>query len=226
MPHVLIVDSDSMASQYARTALEGARHRVEVVRDGSSALRYIRRSMPDLLVMEADLPDLSGLDLCRRLRRESEVGIVFVSRLGAAEHRVGGLQAGADDYIGKPCAASELVVRVAAVLRRIGRKQPPRDGIASGLLTVDPVRQVALREREPATALTPREVHVLSYLIQRAGRVCPTPQIANHVWGQSTRQSRSIVATSIWRLRAKLEHDPQNPRHILTVRSIGYKYEP
>jgi len=226
MPHVLIVDNDSMASTYARTALEGARHRVEVVRDASSAMRYIRRSMPDILVLEADLPDQSGLDLCRRLRRESEVGIIFLSRLASAAERVAGLQIGADDYLGKPCAASELVVRVGAVLRRSGQGRPPTEALQSGALIVDPVRQVVLRDREPATSLTPREIHVLSYLIQRAGRVCPTPQIASHIWGQSTRQSRSIVATSIWRLRTKLESDPQNPRHILTVRSIGYKYEP
>lgn len=227
MSHVLIVDSDSLAAQYARTALEGVRHRVEIVGNGADALRALRRRIPDLLVLDTELPDQNGYDLCRRIRRDSEVGILFLSRQASAEDRVRGLQIGADDYLAKPCAASELVARVGAVLRRTIKPQRiGQDVVSYGSLTLDPVRQVALRERQPAADLTPREIHVLSYLMQRAGRVCPTNQIASHVWGVSDRQSRSIVATSIWRLRSKIEHDPQHPRHILTVRSIGYKFEP
>jgi DNA-binding response OmpR family regulator len=227
MAHVIIVDNDSLSAQSVRNALQGARHRVEVLPDGYSAMRMLRRTTPDLIVLEAELPDQSGYDLCRRIRRDSNVGIVFLSRLGGAEHRVKGLQQGADDYLAKPWAPSELLARINAVLRRSGQmQQPTTDVLTTSSLVLDPVRQIAIRHHQPATDLTPRESHVLSYLMQRAGKVCPTQQIATHIWGHSDRQSRNIVATSVWRLRTKLERDPQNPRHIVTIRSVGYKFEP
>lgn len=221
MAQVLIVDGDTLTAQLTKRTLEAAHHRVDVVADGGMALRTLRRQGHDLLVMEADLPDQSGYDLCRRIRRDSSVGIIFLSRNANAEQRVRGLDHGADDFLAKPCAASELIVRVGAVLRRIGRTPAARSKLA-----FDPLRRVALREQQITADLTPRESLVLSYLMQRAGLVCPTNQIASHVWGESDRQARNIVATSIWRLRSKLERNPSEPRHILTVRSVGYRFEP
>jgi DNA-binding response OmpR family regulator len=154
------------------------------------------------------------------------VPIVFHSTKARAEDRVLGLKLGADDYLTKPCPSAELIARVGAVLRRVERtRHPPTAVLVCGSWMLDPVNQTCVLEDDTKVVLTPREAHLLAFLMRRSGRVCTTAQIVRHVWGFAGQQARSIVATSVWRLRAKLEDIPQDPRHILTVRNVGYKFE-
>ena len=227
MPHVLVADSDGTSLQHTVSLLEHARYQVSRASDGKGALRVIAKQTPDLVLMEVLLTDQEGFEICRRIRRTSDVPIVFLSTKARAEDRVLGLKLGADDYLAKPAAPAELLARVGAVLRRAERaRRPPTTALSQGDWTLDPLRQICTIESGKVVDLTPREVHLLAFLMKRAGRVCTTNQIIRHVWGFASLQARSIVATSIWRLRAKLEPDPQDPRRLLTVRHVGYKYDP
>jgi DNA-binding response OmpR family regulator len=227
MPHVLIADSDSVSLQHLTGLLDHARYHVSHANDGRSVMRIVTDHTPDLVLLEAMLPDQEGFEVCRRIRRTSDVPIVFLSTRASAEDRVMGLKLGADDYLAKPYEPIELLARIQAVLRRVERsRRPPTTTIDCGGWALDPVQQVCIVNDGKTIELTPREVHLLSFLMRRSGRVCTTNQIVRHVWGYAGQQARSIVATSVWRLRTKLEGDQAPPRHLLTVRNLGYKFEP
>jgi DNA-binding response OmpR family regulator len=227
MPHVLVADGDGTSLQNTVALLEHARYQVSRANDGRSALKVITKQTPDLVLMEALLPDQEGFEICRRIRRTSDIPIMFFSTKAGAEDRVMGLRLGADDYVAKPYAPAELLARVSAVLRRAERaRRPPTTMLSQGGWMLDPLKQVCVLEDGKGVELTPREVHLLAFLMKRSGRVCTSNQIIRHVWGFAPQQARSIVATSVWRLRSKLENDPQNPRHLLTIRHVGYKFDP
>lgn len=227
MPHVLVADSDGISLQNLSSLLERERYRVSRVSDGRSVLRAVSSQTPDLVLLETVLSDQEGFEICRRIRRTSDVPIMFVSSRSCPEDRVQGLQIGADDFLSKPCAPAELLARVGAVLRRAERaRRPPTTVVTRGAWTLDPLTQTVTVESGEEISITPREVHLLAFLMKRGGRVCTTEQIVQHVWGYAGRQARSIVATAVWRLRAKLEGEDHDPRHLITVRNLGYKYEP
>lgn len=227
MPHVLVTDGDGVSLQQVAALLERARYQVSRASDARGTLRAIASQAPDLVLMEVMLPDQEGFEVCRRIRRTSDVPIVFLSSRARSEDRVLGLKLGADDYLAKPCAPAELLARVGAVLRRAERaRRLPTTNLSGGTWTLDPIRQVCVLADGSEVELTPREVHLLAFLMKRPSRVCTTNQIVRHVWGYAGQQARSIVATSVWRLRSKLEGDQHEPRHILTVRNVGYKFEP
>lgn len=227
MPNILVVDSDQASMHNTVTLLEQARYNVTEVEDGRSALRSVAANPPDLILLEAQLPDQDGIETCRRIRRSSDVPIIFLSSRSQMDDRITGLQNGADDYISKRCPSAELLARVRGVLSRAERaRRPPMTPIALGEWTLDPRRQVCVTNQGTSVDLTPREIHLMGLLFKRAGQVCPTGQIVQHVWSFAGRQARSIVATSVWRLRTKLEQDAQQPRHLLTVRNVGYTFRP
>src|SRR6185295_4995053 len=141
MPHVLVADSDRQSMQNVVTLLEHARYQVSRAIDGRSAMQVLAKRTPDLLRMEVLLPDQEGFEICRRIRRISDVPIVFLSSKARAEDRVLGLRLGADDYLAKPCAPAELLARVGAVLRRAERaRRPPTTTLNQGAWTLDPLK--------------------------------------------------------------------------------------
>lgn len=228
MPHILVVDSDRTSLLQTAELLEQARYHVSQAEDGRAALRQIGSSQaPDLILLESQLPDHDGYEICRRIRRTSDVPIIFLASRAPIEDRVHGLQTGADDFISKRCPSIEMLARVRAVMMRVERaRRPPTEPIALNGWTLDPTRHVCVTARGDAIDLTPRETHLLGLLFKRAGQVCPTGQIVRHVWSFAGRQARSIVATSVWRLRTKLEEDAQQPQHLLTIRNVGYTFKP
>lgn len=227
MPHILVVDGDQPSLLHTAEILERARYHISRAEDGRAALRFVAERSPDLVMLEALLPDQDGFEVCRRIRRASDVPIVFLSTRARPDDKVEGLNNGADDYLSKRCAPAEMLARVRAVLSRTERaRRPPTVPIALDGWMLDPSRQVCLTAQGRSIDLTPRETHLLGLLFKRAGQVCPTGQIVRHVWSYAGRQARSIVATSVWRLRTKLEDDAQQPRHLLTVRNIGYTFRP
>lgn len=227
MPHIHLVDSDSTSLALTAALLERAHYHVSSSGGGRDALRAVFGGMPDMVILEAELNDYDGFEVLRRIRRSLDTPVVFYSHRARAEDRIMGLRLGADDYIAKYTPSSEFIARVGAVLRRCQQaRRPPMERLSCGGWVLDPAGQICVASDRPAVELTPREVHLLSFLMKRSGQVCTTSQIIQHIWGYTTRQSRSIVATSVWRLRAKLERDADQPRHILTVRNIGYTFVP
>jgi DNA-binding response OmpR family regulator len=223
---VLVVDDDPTVSDVVRRYLERAEYDVTLAMDGQGALDAVRDSRPDLVVLDLMLPGIDGLEVCRRLRRDDpNLPVVMLTALGDEADRVLGLSLGADDYVTKPFSPRELVLRVQSVLRRSVRE--PAAGSAEvltdGDLVVDVARRVAqLGGRE--LALTVREFDLLAFLLRNPGRAFRRSDLLEAVWGW-TFGDQSTVTVHMRRLREKIEDDPANPKRIVTVWGVGYRYE-
>jgi DNA-binding response OmpR family regulator len=221
--HVLVVDDDPTVSDVVRRYLEHAGLTVALAADGPAALEAFARNRPDLVVLDLMLPGVDGLEVCRRLRgRDADVPIVMLTALGEEADRVLGLELGADDYVTKPFSPRELTLRVQSVLRRV--PGPTASGILhDGELTVDSGRRVATLRGEPL-ALTMREFDLLEFLMRNPGRALHREELLRAVWGW-TFGDQSTVTVHVRRLREKVEVAPAQPRRIVTVWGVGYRYE-
>jgi DNA-binding response OmpR family regulator len=223
---VLVVDDDPTVSDVVRRYLERAEYDVTLAMDGQGALDAVRDRRPDLVVLDLMLPGIDGLEVCRRLRRDDpNLPVVMLTALGDEADRVMGLSLGADDYVTKPFSPRELVLRVQSVLRRSGREPSAGSAevLSDGDLVVDVARRVAqLRGRE--LALTVREFDLLAFLLRNPGRAFRRGDLLEAVWGW-TFGDQSTVTVHMRRLREKIEDDPANPKRIVTVWGVGYRYE-
>jgi len=220
---VLVVDDDQTVSDVVRRYLEHAGLTVDLAADGRAALESFGRDRPDLVVLDLMLPGLDGLEVCRRLRRDhKDLPIVMLTALGDESDRVLGLELGADDYVTKPFSPRELTLRVQSVLRRSTRFTGS-DILHDGELTVDTGRRVATLRGEPL-ALTVREFELLEFLMRNPGRAIRRNELLQAVWGW-TFGDQSTVTVHVRRLREKVEADPAQPRRIVTVWGVGYRYE-
>jgi DNA-binding response OmpR family regulator len=222
---VLVVDDDPTVSDVVRRYLERAGYAVTLSADGREALAVYERIRPDLVVLDLMLPGIDGLEVCRRLRSSpTGVPIVMLTALGEEADRVLGLQLGADDYVAKPFSPRELVLRVQSVLRRsLARPAPEPEVLADGGLAVDVARRIA-RLDGVGLALTVREFDLLVFLMRHPGRAFKRAELLEAVWGW-TFGDQSTVTVHVRRLREKVEADPAEPRRILTVWGVGYRYE-
>ncbi|MBY8874870.1 response regulator transcription factor [Micromonospora sp. PLK6-60] len=224
---VLVVDDDRTVSDVVCRYLEHAGYRVEHVGDGVAALAAVEAAPPQLVVLDVMLPLLDGLEVCRRLRqRPDAVPIVMLTARGDEADRILGLQLGADDYLSKPFSPRELVLRVRSVLRRAGGEPTPAAPavLADGGLVVETGARVArLHGRE--LALTLREFDLLAFLLRHPGRAFHRAELLDRVWGWRF-GDQSTVTVHVRRLREKIEADPADPRRIVTVWGVGYRYEP
>jgi DNA-binding response OmpR family regulator len=223
---VLVVDDDQTVSDVVRRYLERAGFAVTLAADGHTALRAYEAGRPDLVVLDLMLPGIDGLEVCRRLRtRADEVPIVMLTALGEEADRVLGLQLGADDYVTKPFSPRELVLRVQSVLRRATRTAPAApESLEDGELVVDVARRL-VRLGGAELALTVREFDLLVFLMRNPGRAFRRAELLEQVWGW-TFGDQSTVTVHMRRLREKVEEDPADPKRILTVWGVGYRYEP
>jgi DNA-binding response OmpR family regulator len=225
---VLVVDDDPTVSDVVRRYLERAEFEVVLAADGQGALNAVHEHRPDLVVLDLMLPGIDGLEVCRRLRRDDpNLPVVMLTALGDEADRVVGLSLGADDYVTKPFSPRELVLRVQSVLRRAVRSAEPAPGgaevLTDGDLVVDAPRRVArLRGRE--LNLTVREFDLLVFLLRNPGRAFRRSDLLEAVWGW-TFGDQSTVTVHMRRLREKIEDDPANPKRIVTVWGVGYRYE-
>ncbi|SIM78523.1 response regulator transcription factor [Micromonospora cremea] len=223
---VLVVDDDRTVSDVVCRYLEHAGYDVSHVGDGLAALDAVRDHAPHLVVLDLMLPGLDGLQVCRRLReRPDGVPIIMLTARGDEADRVLGLQLGADDYLGKPFSPRELVLRVGSVLRRAGEPA----GTAAELL-VDAGLEVATGPRVARLhgrelALTLREFDLLAHLMRQPRRAFRRTELLERVWGWNF-GDQSTVTVHVRRLREKIEDDPAEPRRIVTVWGVGYRYEP
>ncbi|MEV8511363.1 response regulator transcription factor [Dactylosporangium sp. NPDC051484] len=221
---VLVVDDDPTVSDVVRRYLERADFSVRLAGDGQAALDAYRLERPDLVVLDLMLPGIDGLEACRRLRTQDPgLPIIMLTALGEESDRVLGLEIGADDYVTKPFSPRELVLRVQSVLRRSAFPQAQAGELVDADLRVDVARRLAtLRGRE--LALTVREFDLLVFLMRNPGRVLRRAELLEQVWGW-TFGDQSTVTVHMRRLREKVEDDPADPRRILTVWGVGYRYE-
>jgi len=221
MTSVLVVDDDQDLAEMLGIVLNGAGIEVDLVSNGDEAVDVFRNNQPDLVLLDIMLPGLDGITVCREIRKEStRVPIVMLTAKGDTHDIVKGLEAGADDYMVKPFKPSELVARIRTRLRRAGGEG--NGSLTIGDLAIDIVEHTVMRgERE--IPLTRLEFDLLVALAREPGRVFSRETLLIEVWGYRNSTDTRLVNVHIQRLRAKIEHDPENPTIILTVRGVGYK---
>jgi DNA-binding response OmpR family regulator len=221
--HILVVDDDPTVVDVVRRYLERAGYPVRTAADGSAALADALADPPALLVLDLLLPELDGLEVCRRLRMAQPVPIVMLTARGDEDERVAGLELGADDYLTKPFSPRELVLRVAAVLRRC-MAAPVSGVLRDDDLVVDLAAREARRGGRPL-ALTLREFDLLVHLLRHPRETFDRAALLTAVWEWSIGDP-STVTVHVRRLREKVEDDPSRPRRIVTVFGVGYRYVP
>jgi DNA-binding response OmpR family regulator len=223
---VLVVDDEPAIADVVSRYLKRAGYETAVAETGQTALGQAAELRPDVVVLDLMLPDIDGLEVMRRLRREDRRGaIILLTARGEESDRVVGLHLGADDYVVKPFSPAELVARVDAVLRRIDPVAEPQPPLRFDGLEIDPGGRQVLLDGHPLE-LTQREFDLLLFLARHPGQVFTREQLMEHVWQYTFYIDTSTVTVHIRRLRAKLEPDPANPRFIQTVWGVGYRFAP
>ncbi len=226
MTRVLVVEDEESFSEVLSYMLRKEGYEVTVAGNGPGALEEFERGGADLVLLDLMLPGLSGTEVCRQLRQRSNVPVIMVTAKDSEIDKVVGLELGADDYVTKPFSTRELIARIRAVLRRGGEAEEPM----SATLEVGPVRMDV--ERHVVTVnggsvpLPLKEFDLLELLLRNAGRVLTRHQLIDRVWGSDYVGDTKTLDVHVKRLRAKIEPDPAVPRYLVTVRGLGYKFEP
>ena len=222
---ILIVEDEGSLADSVRYNLEREGFVVTVASDGRKALERFRAEPPALVILDLMLPEISGLDLCRTIRAESDVPIIMVTAKDSEADKVAGLELGADDYVTKPFSVRELVSRVRALLRRT-RVRPdgvPLDVLSGGPVEMDVVRHEVVVGGE-AASFPPKEFELLETFLRRKGRLLTRDFLIEEVWGTDYFGDTKTLDVHVKRLRKKIEPDPHNPLHLVTVRGLGYKF--
>ena len=222
MASVLVVDDDPTVREVVVSYLRAAGHAVAEAADGAAALTTFDAQSADLVVLDLMMPGTDGLELCRQLRRHSDVPVIVLTALGLPEDRVAGLEQGADDYVTKPFSPRELVLRVDAVLRR-SEPTPVAGPLTDGDLVVDPAQHLVTLKGE-RLALTGREFDLLAFLVGHPGTAFTRDQLLSEVWGWSF-GDHSTVTVHVRRVREKVEVDPTHPVRLQTVWGVGYRWQ-
>jgi two-component system response regulator RegX3 len=226
MTRVLIVEDEESFADPLAFLLRKEGFTTAVAATGQDALAEFDRNGADIVLLDLMLPGMSGTDVCKELRTRSAVPVIMVTARDSEIDKVVGLELGADDYVTKPYSARELIARVRAVLRRGG--EPADDG-TPGVLAAGPVRMDVERHvvtvNGTAVALPLKEFDLLEYLLRNVGRVLTRGQLIDRVWGADYVGDTKTLDVHVKRLRAKVEADPGAPKHLVTVRGLGYKFE-
>jgi len=225
---IFVVEDEASFVEALTVGLEREGFHVEVAVDGAEALARFDAVDPDLVLLDVMLPKVSGVDVCRQLRKKTQIPIIMVTAKGEEIDTVVGLEVGADDYVAKPYRLRELVARMRAVLRRSSPVGADAAVMNPGVVQVGDVRldpdehRVALRGEELALPL--KEFELLHLLLANAGRVLPRETIIDRVWGSDYVGDTKTLDVHVKRLRSKIEDEPANPLRIVTIRGLGYKY--
>jgi len=224
---ILVVDDDSNLRTLIRQTLQSEGFSVLTATDGEEGLALFPQIAPDLVILDVMMPGLDGWEVCRRLRQVSSVPIIFLTALTTVEDVVHGLVDGADDYLAKPFKIAELTARVTALLRRarMPHEQPDILRFGDGDLIINRNEQATFAYGQEVS-LSPIEYNLLLFMAERAGRILPVQLLFDAIWGSMAETGPQSVKWYIWRLRQKIEADPQDPRFILTERGKGYRFSP
>jgi len=227
--HVTVIEDEASISDPLRSALEREGYAVSVEPTGTGGLESVRRGEPDIVLLDLNLPDLDGRDVCRAIRQTSDVPIIMLTARGLETDRVVGLELGADDYLVKPFSMAELIARIRAVLRRTGDRAAPAAAPATstaieiGEVSIDPATHVATHAG--ATLDLPRrEFDLLHMLMAHAGIVLARNKLMDEVWGVDWFGSTKTLDVHIAGLRRRLGDDAHEPRYIHTVRGVGFRF--
>jgi DNA-binding response OmpR family regulator len=232
---ILVVEDDEAIATGLSLNLKLAGHRATVSRDGDDALAQVGARDFDLVLLDINLPKKNGLEVLQAMRESDNlVPVIVLSARDGEFDKVAALRLGADDYVTKPFALAELLARIDAVLRRTGTVGPggsdpampavTGDVLAFGGVVIDPVQRTVVRD-EQAVKLTHLEFELLLFFARHPSQVFSRARLLNHVWGQSAGSART-VDNFVGQLRKRLEDDPENPRHFITVRGSGYRFDP
>ncbi len=221
---ILAVEDDERIRAAVKLALEDEGWIVDEAESGEDAIELFQRSTPDVVLIDIMLPGIDGFELCRTLRRTSSVPIVMVTARNDTHDVVAGLEAGADDYLTKPFAPKELSARIRALLRRIRSNPQGHPRQVFGDLELIPDEGKVLREGEEVH-LTKTEFRLLCELAESPGKVLSREALLDKVWGYDYFGDGRLVDVHVRRLRTKVEADPANPRHVVTVRGLGYRLQ-
>ena len=220
-PRVLIVEDDKRTSDLLSLYLRDSGYDTFEAHDGRAGIDLARRERPDLVVLDLMLPEVDGWSVCRELRSDGDVPILILSARQEEEDRLLGLGLGADDYVVKPFSPREVVLRVHAILRRLKRASPKP---ATGPIEIDHERRAAMAYGRQV-ALTPSEFRLLEALAGSPGRTFERSELLEHLYPSGRCVVHKVVDVHIGKLRQKLEPDPRNPKHIVTVRGFGYRFD-
>ncbi len=224
MQRILIVEDDQVLAIALRKGLESEGYLVEIASDGSAGLRAASEKDFDLIVLDVMLPRQSGFDVCEKLRTTgNKTPVIMLTARSLEVEKVQGLKIGADDYVTKPFSLMELFARIEAVLRRSSRRFDEPESYQFESVTLDFKKFEATRGGLPLE-LSPREFRILKFFIEHRGEVVSRDQLLNHVWSYNSFPSTRTVDQHIAKLRQKIENTPNNPRFLITVHGIGYKF--
>ena len=217
---ILAIDDEEFLLKLVTTALGKVGYNVVTAPGGEEGLALFRQTAPDLVILDIMMPGMDGWEVCRRLRQTSSVPIIFLTAMDTEQNVVDGLVGGADDYLTKPIRIDELRARVAALLRRA---RMPHERPGDLIINTAEQSVFAYGEEVP---LSPIEYNLLLFMAERAGRILSTELLYDTIWGASAESRSQGVKWYVWRLRQKIETDPQEPRFILTERGKGYRFSP
>jgi two-component system, OmpR family, response regulator RegX3 len=222
---ILLVEDEESLAESIRYSLEQEGFTVTLAVDGRKAIERFRNDDPDLVILDLMLPELSGLDVCRLIRQESNVPIVMVTAKDSEADKVAGLELGADDYVTKPFSIRELVSRVRAHLRRARMQAPAaaEEMLNGGPVEMD-VAKHEVRVGEGLVAFPPKEFELLEAFLRRRGRLLTREFLIEEIWGHDYVGDTKTLDVHVKRIRQKIEHDPHDPELLLTVRGLGYKF--
>jgi two-component system, OmpR family, KDP operon response regulator KdpE len=224
-PRVLVVDDEPQILRVLRRSLE--RHGFEVVTaaEAATALQIVRSMAIQLVITDLRMPDMSGVELCREIRRTSSIPLIIISVKGEEETKVEALDAGADDYVTKPFGMEELMARVRALSRRAATIPSDEQVLSVGKFRVDPAqRRVFLEERE--VRLTPKEYDLLVYFLANHSKVLTHRTVLKALWGENSAEQAEYLRVFVGQLRKKIERDARAPQYIVTEPWIGYRFNP
>ena len=225
--NILVVDDESQITRVLRTALSSHGYAVRTAGDGDEGLEIMREWPPDLVITDLSMPNMGGLELCRRIRAKSQVPIIILSVRGEEKMKVEALDAGADDYVTKPFSMNELLARVRAGLRRAATPvtEPELTQLKVGDFHIDFSTRVVLVDRREVR-LTPKEFDLLTYMAQHPNKVLTHRTLLAAVWGGNSTEQPEYLRVFMNHLRKKLEPETASPKYILTEPWIGYRFEP
>jgi len=223
---ILVVDDEPQITRVLRTSLSTQGYDIRVANDGETALEIMKNWIPDLVITDLSMPNMDGLELCRRLRPGTKIPIIVLSVRGEERTKVQALDAGADDYVTKPFGIEELLARVRANLRRT----PAGEGEQAPVIEVGDfhidlaAHKITVRGQE--VHLTPKEFDLLVYMARHPGKVIPHRTLLSAIWGGQSTEQVEYLRVFVGQLRKKLEAQPGSPRYIVTEPWVGYRFEP
>jgi DNA-binding response OmpR family regulator len=224
---ILVVEDEPSIREVVSLYLKRAGFQVIEARDGQEAIESLQKKSPDLVILDLMLPHIDGFEITKQIRSKGDTPIIMLTARRSESDRIAGLEMGADDYVVKPFSPQEVVSRVRAVLRRTYSQETSTDGIplTYGGLAIHPETRIVMCDGEEKN-LTAKEFDLLWFLAQNPRHVFSRDQLLEHVWGLSKYIDPSTVTVHIRRLREKIEKDSTDPRYIITVWGVGYKFEP